>query len=344
MSSAETEIEDAPSSYKSDVWQHFGFPVKRQDDGKKITDKTQTVCKHCKTRLPYTTSNTSNMMCHLKRHHNNKLLQTPATKRVKEGQTSIQRSFAATWSQSSAKAQEITRCIGVFIAKDMRPFSVVDNVGFRELVRVLEPRYHIPSRPHFSQEVVPALYCEAKAKVVDGLKKAENVAITTDGWTSRACQSYITVTAHVISTEWEMKSFVLQTRPLFESHTGTNIAEVLKAAIHEWELERAPHSTAVVTDNARNMEVAVREAGLSPHIKCFAHTLNLASQAGLNVSRVSRLLGRVRKVVAFFHRSATATAVLTEKQKMLEIASHKLIMDVVAPWICWNATSSNKRL
>ncbi len=213
----------------------------------------------------------------------------------------------------------------------MRPFSVVDNVGFRELVRVLEPRYHMPSRPHFSQEVVPTLYCEAKTKVLDGLKKVENVAIT-DGWTSRTCQSYITVTAHVITTEWEMKSFMLQTRPLFESHTGTNIAEVLKAAIQEWELEKAPHSTAVVTDNARNMEVAVREAGLSPHIKCFAHTLNLASQADLNVSRVSRLLGRVRKVVAFFHRSATATAVLTEKQKMLEIASHKLIMDVVTRW------------
>ncbi len=72
MNSGETEIEDAPSSYKSDVWQHFGFPVTRQDDGKKITDKTQTVCKNCKTMLPYTTSNTSNMMCHLKRHHNNK--------------------------------------------------------------------------------------------------------------------------------------------------------------------------------------------------------------------------------------------------------------------------------
>ncbi len=87
----------------------------------------------------------------------------------------------------------------------MRPFSVVDNVGFHELVWVLEPRYHMPSRPHISQEVVPALYCEAKTKVLDGLKKAENVAITMDGWTSRACQSYITVTAHVITTEWEMK-------------------------------------------------------------------------------------------------------------------------------------------
>ncbi len=36
--------------------------------------------------------------------------------------------------------------------------------------------------------------------------------------------------------------------------------------------------------------------------------------------------------MAFFHHSATATAVLTEKQKMLEIASHKLIMDVVTRW------------
>ncbi len=33
------------------------------------------------------------------------------------------------------------------------------------------------------------------------------------------------------------------------------------------------------------------------------------------------MLGRVRNVVAFFHRGAIATAVLTEKQNMLEIAS-----------------------
>ncbi|RXN05375.1 zinc finger BED domain-containing 1-like protein [Labeo rohita] len=40
----------------------------------------------------------------------------------------------------------------------------------------------------------------------------------------------------------------------------------------------------------------------------------------------------VRKVVAFFHRSATATAVLMENQKMLEITSHKLIINVAMRW------------
>lgn len=41
------------------------------------------------------------------------------------------------------------------------------------------------------------------------------------------------------------------------------------------------HGTAGVTDNAQNMDAVVRKARLTPHIKCFAHTLNLASQADL---------------------------------------------------------------
>ncbi len=81
---------------------------------------------------------------------------------------------------------------------------------------------------HFTRTVVPSLYREAKVKVVKTLKEAESIAITTDGWTSRCTQGYITITADIINSDWEMVNFVLQTRPLFESHTGANIAEVYK--------------------------------------------------------------------------------------------------------------------
>lgn len=84
---------------------------------------------------------------------------------------------------------------------------------------------------------MPALYKEAKAHVVQALGAADSVAITTDGWTSRATQSYVNITACVITADWEMASFVLQTRPLFETHSGVNIAEVLKEAVTEWQLE-----------------------------------------------------------------------------------------------------------
>lgn len=85
-------------------------------------------------------------------------------------------------------------------------------------------------------------------------------AITADGWTSRCTQSYNTVTAHTINSDWEMVNFVLQTRPLFESYTGANIAEVLQAAITDWELQKPNHGIAIVTNSTRNMDVAVREA------------------------------------------------------------------------------------
>lgn len=68
------------------------------------------------------------------------------------------------------------------------------------------------------------------------------------------------------------------------------------------------------------------------HIGCFAHTLNLASQAGLKVPAVAQLLGRVRRIASFFHRSTVASRKLKEKQKILNLPAHKLVTDGVTRW------------
>jgi len=54
--------------------------------------------------------------------------------------------------------------------------------------------------------------------------------------------------------------------------------------------------------------------------------------------RVVHLLGRIWRIVNFFHRSPTATAVLAAKQKLVlgpDINEHKVIVDVT---ICWNSS------
>ena len=69
MEETQPEIEDAPVGFKSIVWKYFGWPVKRDQDGNRVTDKSTTICKLCYTRVPYTGSSATNMTYHLGRHH-----------------------------------------------------------------------------------------------------------------------------------------------------------------------------------------------------------------------------------------------------------------------------------
>lgn len=58
-------------------------------------------------------------------------------------------------------------------------------------------------------------------------------ALTTYGWTSHATESYITITSSHIDEEWPLKTSVLQTRAMPESHTRVNIAGVITDAVEE---------------------------------------------------------------------------------------------------------------
>lgn len=63
------ELEKPPASFKLHVWEHFGFPVKYNDDGSRVVDKTVTVCRHCGMRKLHESSNTLSMATHLKYPH-----------------------------------------------------------------------------------------------------------------------------------------------------------------------------------------------------------------------------------------------------------------------------------
>ncbi|GAA6076760.1 zinc finger BED domain-containing protein 1-like, partial [Tachysurus ichikawai] len=65
---------------------------------------------------------------------------------------------------TSEKAKRITESIALFICKDIRPYSVVENAGFRNMIHTLEPRYVIPSRKLFADTVVPKIYDEVASE------------------------------------------------------------------------------------------------------------------------------------------------------------------------------------
>ena len=65
---------------------------------------------------------------------------------------------------------------------------------------------------------------------------------------------------------------------------------------------------------------------------CFAHTLQLAVNSGLDSNQISRLTAVARKLVGHFKHSAVSMTALKEKQQQMNIPQHHLIQDVATRW------------
>ena len=77
------------------------------------------------------------------------------------------------------------------------------------------------------------------------------IALTTDGWTSLATESYVTVTAHFMTNQCEMKDVVLKTAEAPLSHTAENVAGYIRDILDEYSVSRES-ILSITTDNALN--------------------------------------------------------------------------------------------
>lgn len=134
---------DAPAKYKASVWKHFGF-LGNDVNGVINEDRTKCICCICKGKLKYS-GNTTNLTTHLSRKH--KMLSPEASKQEHVMMKTVQQPKLASFVKKSAKKNldvkeknVITNAITESIVKDMRPFSVVENSGFGNLINILEPR------------------------------------------------------------------------------------------------------------------------------------------------------------------------------------------------------------
>jgi len=154
MARNDQAIVNPPVFFRSAVWKYYGFPAKDS-----TTDKSKSICKICSATLKYCVGTTSSMSTHLKHQHSideksealhSKTIKTsPGTKKsTGTGQLKIQDVMKNKLPQSGNRATAITKSIGVFIAKDLRPCSVVENEGFQHMINILESRYDLPSRVH----------------------------------------------------------------------------------------------------------------------------------------------------------------------------------------------------
>uniref|UniRef100_A0A1X7UJA9 BED-type domain-containing protein n=1 Tax=Amphimedon queenslandica TaxID=400682 RepID=A0A1X7UJA9_AMPQE len=306
-------------------------------------DKTAQ-CNLCGEKVK-TSGNTTNLMIHLKKYHESehaaimqqqeKVTQNPSKKRCTElakGQLTLSGSIERTagYPKNSFKRALIDKALVKMITTDLQPASFVEDTGFNEFLRVIDPKYTPPSRRTIMRDHLSQLYsskCDELRKELEGV---QHCSITTDCWTSRATEGYIIVTCHYIRNNWELRSMVLNTTRLTTSHTSENLALALKEITDRWGITEKVHCC--ISDSANNIKRAIRLNQWS-HLSCLAHTINLIVATSISHDQeLVTLVGSVKKIVSFFHHSSKAMDSLHLNQKRLNLPEHKLIQQVDTRW------------
>ncbi|XP_047656263.1 E3 SUMO-protein ligase ZBED1-like [Tachysurus fulvidraco] len=336
---SETEELVKKTGATSIIWTWFGF--KPSDEQQK-----NILCRVCGAKVPAKSGNTTNLFYHLKTkhvveyHQHCQAMQPTARSSTKNAgqkkqeliQTSIQQSFSkgTPYIRKSPRWIEITRAITVYLCKDMVPFQTVERRGFKAMIRAIDPRYEVPSRKYFTETEMPKLYAELRENVEKELCDLKYFATTTDLWSSRTMEPFLSLTIHYITDDWNLGSRCLQTSYFPAEHSAEEIAQGLKEALESWGFKEESQ-VCITTDNGTNV---VKAASLNDwtRLQCFGHRLHLAIEKSMKDPRTDRAVGVCKKIVSAFSYSWKRRKELKKAQAEHHLPFHRLITDTPTRW------------
>lgn len=231
---------------------------------------------------------------------------------------------------SDTKKRKLDSLLASMVSKDLQTFSIVEDHGFRRFVKELDPRYELPSRRTLTRSLLPDLYSVTREKIRKGIDASNHVSVTTDIWSSQNTESYMTLTAHYFDSNFELKSAVLDTKLLTESHTAQYLNSVLKDITQEWGISNK--IVCFVTDGGANIKAAVNLFGAA-HFPCIAHKLNLVVNDVIGKHDIlKQTLNKCKEIVTHFKSSVVAADKLRNMQIQLNKSELKLKQDVCTRW------------
>ena len=327
-----------------------------------VNHPTYVRCVHCKVDLALGNSrSTTNMFNHFKHQHSKMYrigLENDAEGKLDTSSTTSLSSRTSTMLDFVSCSNKYDMLAMKWIVMKYLPFSTVEDDHFREMQHSLNPK-----ATNMSAIRIVNLVNERKAKVkvvMDQMLKDQQIAITTDGWTSKSKHSYYAFTAH-----WIDDNFVLRSCPLgIKQHVGKS-----EAADHLQELRNLlerhgftwNHVVGITTDTEPTMnatgrmisETASHESGeFIEHIGCVDHILNCTTKlAGLDpdmngpmlaeanaLKQARSLVGKVNKSTQLKDRLLS----IQDQLQQLPLRSVTVIQDIVTRW--WSTYSMCERL
>lgn len=139
------------------------------------------------------------------------------------------------------------------------------------------------------------LYLAEKRNVRGITSRVEFMCCTTDMWTSRSGDGYLSLTSNFITSNFKLHFKNLQTRHFPGTHDYNHIEEAISTAAQEWCVNIPKQVVAFTTDSGSNVVKALGEMGIL-RLPCAGHTLNLAVQKGHSHREMQKIISTFSQI------------------------------------------------
>ncbi|RLN91268.1 hypothetical protein BBJ28_00022466 [Nothophytophthora sp. Chile5] len=261
-----------------------------------VTDHAQAAyCLRCETCILFRKGQ-NGVKKHMVKFHMDHLATYASEKEKKrEAEVTLTNAYSKRDPQSASKVvavspqqqSHVIELLALWIAGSLRPLSTVGEKGLSALIRYLTSdlggiEMKLPSRTQVRADITqqPAeLRASLKSKLV---KECGYYSVTTDIWTNRTARSFLALTVHYLTCEFQLCNLTLEVEHFPGRHSGAAIAEGMSSLLKRWRLDLA-NCTKLLRDGASNEVLAGNLLGIE-HMSCIAHSLHLVL-AGLLIKK-----------------------------------------------------------
>ncbi|XP_047342445.1 zinc finger BED domain-containing protein RICESLEEPER 1-like [Impatiens glandulifera] len=354
------------SRLKSVVWNDF--------DRVRRDDTYVAICRHCKKKLSgSSTSGTSHLRNHLircRRRTNHDISQLLTTKGKKNDGAMALISVPSGREQRNNDLLNIAQStyevehaidsassIGYnFDNKRSRfdlahmiilhgyPLAMVEHVEFKRFVRNLQPLFELVTVNSIEADC-NEIYHKERQKVYEMLDKlGSKISISADMWSTKD-SDYLSLIAHFIDYDWQLKRKLLDFIPVDPSHTEETLAENVMNSLMSWDIDRKLFSMTFDMDSTSNNVVnQIRERfcqnrfllceGHLFDIRCTANIIKLMVQDALE--GLDDITRKIRESIHYVRSSQTTQEKFSELVQALGANSQKCLC--IDNPLRWNST------
>ncbi|CAF1266528.1 unnamed protein product [Adineta ricciae] len=266
-------------------WSNFGF-AKETVLGESFLVTNFVSCQHCFTTYRYGSSSTES----ISRHQCNSTSPTSnKSSAVEYAFTLDKHVFKEKKTFSHLEQQNLTKLFSNWICDNLRPISIVDDSGLREVCsffyslgekhfgRSMDLNTLFQSRQTISRSISNEAkqYRDCLSELIKEPLKSQSLTLSPDMWTDRYRQlSYLGVTVTFVDSHLHFRKFTLCCRsfPVELTKTGENISKVLKEELTRYGIERFD-CVQWVSDRGSNFIRCFNLNMIEP-IFCFAHRIH----------------------------------------------------------------------